>query len=266
MFYISLFLKFVKVRIKAQMEYPMSYIAGIIAQWVGYGANYLAMWLMVNTFGTMAEWKPMEVLFLNGLNTLSYALAASMMLNVSNSLPDMARTGQFDDVLIKPVNSLVYSIAANINVSYVSHIVLSILIMGLSIWRLGIEMTLGKCLWLGITVVSAALIHLSAMILTCAPSLMLLGSKGFQVLYWDVEEFIHYPISIYGKPLQILLTFILPYAFIAFYPAQPFLNKSDTLMFPHWFQYAAPAVGVLMLLLAAFVWKICVNRYESSGS
>ncbi len=266
MFYLSLFAKFVKVRFKAKLEYPLPYLMGIVAQWVGYGANYAAMWLMVNTFGTMAAWQPMEVLFLEGLNTLCYALAGTVMLDVSNWLPDAARTGQFDDVLLKPVDSLLYAISANINVSYVSHILLSIAVMVFSGVALGIELTASKLIWLGVTILSGAVIHASAMILTAAPSLVLLGTKGFQVLYWNVEDFIHYPISIYGRPLQIILTFVLPYAFIVFYPSQPFLGKMDTMLFPAWFQYLSPAVAVVMLLAAIWVWHVCANKYESSGS
>ncbi len=266
MFYVSLFSKFVKVRWRAQMEYPAPFLMGVFAQWVGYGAQYAAMWLMVTTFGTMAGWKPMEVMFLYAMNILSYALAASLMLNVCNTLPEAARSGGFDDILLKPVNSLIYSLSTNISTSYASHIALSIAVMAASLHGLGIAMAPAKILWLAVSVAGSAMIHLSAMILTAAPSLVFIGSKGWSFLYWDMEEFIHYPVSIYGRPLQILLTFILPYAFIAFYPAQFFLSIDDTLMFPAFFQFLSPVVGLCMLGIAALVWHRCVNRYESTGS
>jgi ABC-2 type transport system permease protein len=77
---------------------------------------------------------------------------------------------------------------------------------------------------------------------------------------------IEYPLSLYPKILQILLTVVVPFGFITFYPAQFFLSKNDFLMFNPVLQYLNPLVGIVVLCAAFFVWNQGLKRYNSSGS
>ncbi len=47
---IRLFLHFVKLIIKSRMEYRGAFIIGVVGQIVGYAANYLVIWLLLQRF------------------------------------------------------------------------------------------------------------------------------------------------------------------------------------------------------------------------
>ena len=266
MFYLSLFWKFVKIRWRSQLEYPGAYVLGIVAQWMGYGFQFVTMWIMVQAFGTLAGWKPMEVLFLYALHLFAYAMGATFSFNIVRETPALVRTGGFDDVLIKPVDSFVYMLSANINVGYVSHLTLSLAAMAVSLGSLGIALTAGKLFWLAAVLLGGAAIHASLMILSCVPSLFVVGDTDWGFLYWGLRDFMDYPLSVFGRPLQLLFTFVIPFAFINFYPAQPFLGKHDTLLFGPAVQYLTPLVGVLLAAITVLAWRAAVDRYESTGS
>ena len=74
------------------------------------------------------------------------------------------------------------------------------------------------------------------------------------------------------KGIQILLTFIVPYGFVTFYPAEYFLNKSGSplfygvTLFDPLFQFGTPIVGVVAFLFSYTLWNLGVNRYQSTGS
>ena len=70
----------------------------------------------------------------------------------------------------------------------------------------------------------------------------------------------------YPRFIQVLLTFVIPYGFMSFYPAQYFLQKNDFLLFFPWFQYLTPVVGAVLLTLAVVFWKAGLRRYQSTGS
>ena len=45
------------------------------------------------------------------------------------------------------------------------------------------------------------------------------GERGlYRLLYKNLTEFIQYPLSVYHRGIRELLTFVLPYAFINYYP------------------------------------------------
>jgi len=109
--YIPLYLQFIKIQVKTALEYRGAFISGVIAQIIGYGATFLLVWIMISKFQTLNGWKPYEVLFLYAMNLFSYALAAFFMFNLCVRLSDLIQTGDFDDVLTKPLNPFLYLIS-----------------------------------------------------------------------------------------------------------------------------------------------------------
>jgi ABC-2 type transport system permease protein len=64
----------------------------------------------------------------------------------------------------------------------------------------------------------------------------------------------------------VAITFLVPFAFIKYYPVYYFLDKTgDTLFFPI-LQYGTPVVGLVLFFLAYQFWRVGVNKYESTGS
>jgi ABC-2 type transport system permease protein len=81
------------------------------------------------------------------------------------------------------------------------------------------------------------------------------------------QEFSRYPISIYQRGVRIILAFVLPFAFMNYFPATFLLHKSeDGLHLSPTIGLFTPLVGVLVLALAYAFWRIGINRYQGTGS
>ena len=75
------------------------------------------------------------------------------------------------------------------------------------------------------------------------------------------REYGKYPLDIYGKGIMRFSMYVIPYAFIQYYPLQYLLGRSDNALL------ALCPLGVCGFLAAAYgVWRIGVRRYTSSGS
>jgi len=84
---------------------------------------------------------------------------------------------------------------------------------------------------------------------------------GFFPLAYNTIQFGRYPLNVYPVAVQFLLTFVLPYAFIAFLPAAGVLRP----------EYAALGwltlpVGVLVFAIGLLVWHRGLAKYEGAGS
>ena len=64
----------------------------------------------------------------------------------------------------------------------------------------------------------------------------------------------------------VVLTLILPFAFVSFFPAEYFLGKPESSIFPTFFQWGTPLVGLILFLLAYRLWSYGVDGYQSTGS
>lgn len=267
MHYLQLYIEFIKLRILGVAEYRKAFLIGAIAQFVSYFAEFFLIWVVVTRFQSINGWGASEVLVLYGLNLCSYAIAGFFFFSPTAQLSVMIKDGTFDELLIKPLNSFWYLICREFNTGYLSHFILSLIVIIYSLSSLDLSFSPVNIIFLIFTLLGGALIQGAALILTSVPSFWVIENKGLKdILFFQAKGFIRYPISIFATPIQIILTLILPYAFINFYPAQFFLDKNDFSIFHSAFQYLTPIVGVTLFIIAYLSWNIGIRHYKSTGS
>jgi len=262
---LKLFIKIIKYQFLAEIEYPGAYIAGIIGQWVAYGAQMLMLFIMVWNFGSLAGWLPAEVVFLFAIWLMTYALAATFVFNITRSFDQLVINGTMDEALVRPMPAFIYLLATHVNVGYISHITLTSVALGISISQLGVTWTIWQWLWFIVMLLSGAVITACFMVIVNLPAMRTRSRSPFAPLFWETREFTQYPITIYPKVLQFVFTAILPLAFINFYPSQVLLNRQEGLGAPFAI-WLSPLIAVLMVGITAFCWKKMSKFYESAGT
>jgi len=263
---LTLLSKFVVVRWKSRTRYPVSFILGIVGQWVSYGLEFASMWIVLSSFELLGEWLPHQVMALYSLNLCCYAGGASIAYGASRSLPIMVKDGIIDELIIKPLNSLIYLMLSNISISYISHFTLGVFGVVLSWIIQGIHFSISNLLLLILFILSGSVIHASLMILSAIPSIKMVGNISLTAFYTQVREFMYYPLSIFSKPLQFLFTFIIPCAFISFYPTSLMFEISADNFTGGWIAFFSPVVATLLAVITLSVWKITIAAYQSSGN
>jgi len=72
--------------------------------------------------------------------------------------------------------------------------------------------------------------------------------------------FTEYPIDIYNKVIKIVITIILPFAFVAYYPTMDYLG------FNHAMIYLSPLVAIVLWFVAIKLWNFALTKYRSTGT
>lgn len=262
---ISIFIKNLRISIKAQLMYPSAFIARILAQWVGYSAQFFTVWIMIRSFGSVNNWNSYEVIFIFAIQLISYAISSSFIANTLSDLPDMVVNGAIDDILIKPVNSLIYLISLKFNIGYISHLSLSIVMIIICWIELNIDSSILNFAFLFVCILSGTMISAGVQLIATLPSLFILGNNSLGQIIYDIRSFIHYPLSIFNKYIQFVFTFIIPYGFIGFYPSQLLLNKEDGIFYHTVLELISPIVGLTTLCISIKLWNWAINKYQSAG-
>ena len=147
-----------------------------------------------------------------------------------------------------------------------SNVIIGLIVLLVSLRELGISLGAADVIWLVVTLACGVMIlsGLIIMIGTLSFRFIRAGSMG-QRIFFTFAEFIRYPITIYPKAIQLLLTAV-PFAFINFYPAHLFLDRSGGGTFAPALRYGGPAVAVVTLALGVALWNAGIRRYQSTGS
>lgn len=263
---LSLYLTFIKLRLATMIEYRGAFLGAAAAQAASYGAQMLLIALVVDRFGTISGWTSYETLFLYGLLLASYALAGFFLWTPTEILAELVRDGGFDDVLIRPLNPLAYLVCREFNYGYFTHLFLSGTVLALCVSALDIPLNGWSGLFLLTTLLGGALIHAAGFLIIAIPAFWLVQSEGMEVAVFGLRMLTRFPVSIYHRSVQVLLTLVLPFAFVNFFPAQVILGKDDLMAFPSAFRYMTPLVGLVCFALAYWLWTWGIRHYESTGS
>lgn len=249
------------------MTYRFSFFAGVIGQWLGYGATYFSLYIMVKKFNTLAGWTAEEVLFMYAFNLLSYAIAATVFFKPCTQLPSKIHKGEFDISLTKPMSPLAYEIYTGYSFGYIGHIILSCVIMSVFSCSAGFHFSIKNIVVFIFMLVGAILLQAAFLIIASVASFFFINNNPvIEFIVGELKRFINYPITIYWTGLQIILTVIVPVAFMSYYPVKAILGKDDLSAFPTFVSYLTPLVGGGLFFISIYVWKWGLTRYKSTGS
>lgn len=263
--YLRLTYFFTTKTIKGMLTYRWSFLANCISQALDYSVTFLLMWIMVSAFDTMNGWNAYEVMLLYAFSLLAYGIAGTFFFNIMNLVPGQILKGTFDDVLVKPVKILPYLISSSFICNYIAHMTLSVVVMTVCVKALKLPFTwrfLGRTA--GILLCGSLIYAGLFLIVTAQAFLAAKIDTLFQVMYF-FREVSYYPVSVFPKIIQVIVTTLVPYGFVNYYPLRALLGKEDNAVFGRAAAWG-PLVSVLFFGIACIIFVRCAKCYKSSGS
>ena len=264
---IRVVLQSLKMSVHARMQYRVDTLVAALAVFIRESANIIAIYLALLKFDRINDWNVNEMLFLYSILFLTYAFVVSLFADL-RQFSDTIREGRFDRLLVRPRSLLLQLILNNADlIASAGHGTLGILLFVISAGKVGIHWDFVTILYYISAIVSGILIQGGLFIIFSSLCFYFVETNSIRsIFYWNMRKFAGYPISIYHKLIQSILIYVVPFAFVNYFPAQYLLRKPDMADYPEIYIYIAPLVGVAVYLIAYLFWRISVRRYYSTGN
>lgn len=249
--------------IKAKLEYRFSFFVQTLVTLSGIIVGYLSIWVLVSSFDEIAGWNAPEMFLLYALGTLCYSCADMIFGTPMKWLGRWAKQGDFDSILIRPVNPLLYVLLKQFSFKF-APVVVSLLTLFIALSSLDcLVSTLSRAL-LPLTVLGGVLIEASLMIVAGSLGLKFFETQSaVKMLTNELRRFTDYPLSIFPECISYILTFVIPLAFVNYIPAMHLTGKDS---FPDVIMLTPLFVGYLLFFAAYMFFLHSVKRYASTGS
>ena len=261
-----IYLNMTLAAVQSRMEYRGSFFIYTLTMVGFYGAQISVIGFMVNRFKHIGGWEAGEIAFLYGLLVLAQGIVGALFAGL-HDFSSFVREGTFDRVLLRPLSPLLQIITMRFEAHGVANMILGIAALFVAQQFVDIRWSPASVSVLAVTVLGGAMILASIRIIVGATAFFTVSTEGLQhLIVFSSREFLLYPIEIYSKPVKFFLTFLFPIAFINFYPAHYFLEKSSASIIHPYFIFMTLPVGCLLMILALFYWKFGVRHYASTGS
>jgi ABC-2 type transport system permease protein len=259
--YLSLYGVFFVQRLKILLEYRVNFLIGATSTSFLQAAGLLALWVVMRQIPTLNGWTFDEVLLVYGLVTISESITHMFADNLWTIGHSYIRTGEFDRFMVRPIDPLFHLLADRFCHDGIGNLLVGSVLVMKAMSGIGIPWTAGNLIYLSIAVLSGGAIFIALNLLTATTAFWLVDSTPVTFMVYNAYEFAKYPLSIYGRGIRIVLTWLIPFGFASFYPASHLLGRPVGLL-----AWMGPVVAAVFLAVAYRAWKHGLAHYTSTGS
>jgi ABC-2 type transport system permease protein len=261
----SVYREFWRINILTTLEYRENFLLWFGFTFVYHGSAIAALWVILNEFPSMNGWNFKDMAFLYGLWMMGHALHNTFFSEINN-IPEHVQDGELDRLFVRPLDTL-FQIVTQPGQIFPDELILATTFFCFATWLSGVHVGWLFVLMVPLIIMGGALIDLAISLTIATLAFWFVRVDALQWLVLQLEqEFTRYPISIYSKGVRLMLAFVFPFAFMNYFPAAYFLNKTDVgLSLPPAIGLLTPLIGIVFASLAYLFWRFGLNRYQGVG-
>lgn len=208
----------------------------------------------------IAGWTLWETLLLYSFLLFSEG-SVNFFFQGSWKIAEMINLADLDRFLIRPLPVGLQLLTARIDFDGLNKMFLATALFLLSQKHCNICRTPGTLLLLLFFLAEACMIRTCMIWIASCASFWIEGSKNsLNFLVISLGELAKYPLSIYPFPLRALFGYLIPYAFVSFYPVGYLLGKPG--MTPS--LWLTPVICLIFFFLSRVALHAGLKRYESA--
>ena len=265
---IKLLFHLIRLQIRSQLQYPLSFILEVISGVIIMGFYFVAFALTFTRFDNIGGWSLGDVAFVWGLAEFSFGTMDMIFSGFDyDFFGPMIRKGQFDQLLLRPVNITLQIFGSRFILRRLGKMVEGLVIFTYSLTLLQIEWTALKLLYLPVLFFSQVFFFGSLFVIGATTTFWTMERlEILNIFSYGGNEVMSYPMHIFPRPIRMLFTYVVPAILLSYYPAVYILGKTDPLGAPAFVSFLAPVAAAGMFLLALRFWHFGIRNYQSSGS
>lgn len=256
----KLYLCFLKSSLKEMLIYRLDCIVGMVSQIFTQLVEVIFIYIVFQNTENLAGWNFQQILLLYGITLISVGISDFCFDALYDIGPKYIRNGDFDKILLRPVHPLLSIIGASKEFTSIGYFGLGLVLTIIMLIKLAIPITFILILKIVFfSIVGATIIGAINTIFSIS-SFWTYRSNEVIWSFYRTYTFAQYPIDIYNKFIKILITCILPFAFVAYYPTMSYLGMNSYMI------YLSPIIAIALWIIAVKVWNWALNKYRSTGT
>ncbi len=249
-------------QLRTMVEYRADFWIGIVGAVLMHGAGLVFISAFFSHLSSVGGWTVWEVALLYGLVMVPYGLREMWADGVWNLRAQLNR-GEFDRVLVRPLSPALQISASSASMHGIGNFILGLVVLLTAAAHVGVDWTIGKVLWLVLTLACGLVVVIAISFLANLIGFWEPGTQSaFPFFVANMAEFAKFPLDLYGWELRFLVTAVLPFGFISYYPALILLDKGGNL---RWLGYLTPLAPVILVAVTARLWHMGLDQYQSTG-
>lgn len=252
--------------VRVALSYRASFAVLTLGQFLITGLDFLAILVLFATVDSLGGFGLPEVAFLYAGSGLCLGLADLLLGNIER-LGARIRTGTLDAMMVRPVPLFAQVCADEFALRRLGRVTQAAVVLAWALVSVEVDWTWGRAAAVPYLVLTGTVIFTALFTLGAAFQFWTTdGSEAANAFTYGGNALTQYPLTIYPAEVVKALTFVVPLAFVNWYPSLYVLGRPDPFGMPGPLRLAGPVAAVVLCAVAALTWRAGVRRYRSTGS
>lgn len=257
--YLRVLGRFLKANLMAALEYRADFVANAVVAVASALWTLAALQVFFMHRPRLGGWRYEEALIVAGLFIAFEGVMAALFRPNLEDIPEAIRQGTLDFVLLRPLDSQFLVSFQRLQFWHLTDILLGFGVVAWALLRLGWPPP-GRLLLFGAMLLSGLVIFYSLLMILITLAFWFVEVGNIMELIYTFFEAGRFPVTAFPSWVRIVLTFIVPIAFITTVPAQAALG---------WLRPSGAAAGALIAAFLFFLshafWRYALRHYTSAG-
>ncbi len=247
--------------IKSKMSYRADFIISTFGMVATNIAGFISFWILFQNFPSVNGWSYHEMLFLYGFSLISITPVQCLFDN-NWSLRINVYSGDFIKYCFRPINLFFYYQSEIFDVKGLGQLFFGIGTLVYAWYKLSLPVTLLAVCKTVVFLITASLIMISMQNAAAATCFWIQNSFFVLDLAFRFKDYAKYPMTIFSPVFRFIFTFLIPIAFIAYYPSLVILRPGEVPVL----SWLSPFIGCLFFWLSYRLWMHGAMNYSGTGS
>ena len=258
---LKLYLKFFSIQVKTLLEYKKSFIFSIIGQIISSFFSLISIYFLFNKFGNIEGFTFENVLICFIVSYIGFS-AAECFFRGFDQFDKMISNGEFDRILTRPRGLIFQVLASKIEFEKLGKLIAAFLTLIILLYANPELLKLDKIITIILMILGTIIIYASLFIMKGGICFFTTQSLEIMNIFTDgARDLTQYPLSIFHKYIRNFFTYILPLAFVNYFPLLYVIGKVENKIY-----IISPIISILFIIPCYIIWKIGVKKYKSTGS
>ncbi|KPI18400.1 protein of unknown function DUF990 [Actinobacteria bacterium OK074] len=246
---------------RAQLEYRTEFLLMVAIGAIWQVSVLVFATVLLARFSGMGGWDSSDVLMIPAMRLLAHGLFV-LFLGRTHGIGRQIQEGQIDTYLLRPMPVHRQVQLAFFPTNAIGDLTVAVGLMAGALSRSHIDWTAGRIAYLVVCLLGGMLLEAALFTVVASASLRFPAAD-----YWGrwLEELLgtfgSYPLNVLPRAVGGFLTFGLPLAFVAYFPAAVLTGHGHDTGVPYWLAAVSPLLGVVAYLAARGLWRWSLGHY-----
>lgn len=250
--------QFFKVILQSKVDFFIGLVGFLLTQIMG----IVFLYLVFGQIPSLQGWTLDQLIFIYGFAQIPRGIDHLLTDNLWLVAYWMVIDGDFDRYMLRPMNVFFQVICEKLQPDALGELLVGIILVITSLSKGVLVLDAIHGLLFVVSILAGAVIYTSIKLFFTSLAFWVKQSGPFLQVAYELADFAKYPTEIYAKGIRLIITWVIPFAFVAYLPASYFLMGRGALETIG----VECVIAVVFWIIAYRLFQYGTTKYESAGN